>query len=191
MRTCECGIKIPDKARIDNRIRNLRNRTKCLNCQPFGSSPYSRRYLPEERKNIQRQIRNKKQAKWRDRKIQIDGVDPISTFRKTRKNLIVKAIGGSCGLCGYKKSQRNLVFHHLGNKVFSLTERSFQRCWEVLIPEIIKCILVCHNCHGEIHDNLISQELIQQLNNNLRQKYQIVIFELRVLKYNCYFFLGS
>jgi hypothetical protein len=59
----------------------------------------------------------------------------------------------------------NLAFHHTSNKQSSLSERDFQRSWAKLIPEIRKCVLACHNCHGEIHaelhDKIIPQKLIE------------------------------
>ena len=54
-------------------------------------------------------------------------------------------------VCGYDGCARNLVFHHLHSKRFDLSARSFQLSWKRLMPELKKCIMVCHNCHGEIH----------------------------------------
>lgn len=59
---------------------------------------------------------------------------------------------------------RNLSFHHLYDKDLKLSSREMQFSIKTLLKEVKKCILVCHNCHGEIHDNLISKDLISNLN---------------------------
>lgn len=50
---------------------------------------------------------------------------------------------------------RSLDFHHKdpNTKEFSIGKEG---CigWEKVKKEIDKCILVCSNCHGEIHDKL-------------------------------------
>jgi hypothetical protein len=74
---------------------------------------------------------------------------------KHRQNLKEKAIqykGGCCVLCGYNKCIQALEFHHLdpNEKDFTISETN-SIGWEKLKKEIDKCILVCANCHREIH----------------------------------------
>jgi len=82
---------------------------------------------------------------------------------KRRRELRRKAIeyaGGACSICGYKRSYRALSFHHTDptKKDFGLSARGLTRSWEKMKPELEKCILVCANCHAEIHDGLIEIE---------------------------------
>ena len=75
-----------------------------------------------------------------------------------RKKLMCKAIkyaGGQCVLCGYKKSSRALHFHHLDpdTKLFGISQKGITRAWKKVVQEIDKCILLCANCHAEVHDN--------------------------------------
>lgn len=74
-----------------------------------------------------------------------------------RKRLKVRAVeyaGGKCSLCGYKKCLGALHFHHPdNNKEFGVTSSGITRAWEVMRKEIDKCILVCANCHAEIHES--------------------------------------
>ncbi|MDC3368045.1 HNH endonuclease [bacterium] len=56
-----------------------------------------------------------------------------------------------CQICGYKKSLSALEFHHLHSKKRVISRMSgYSR--STLKDEIKKCILVCSNCHSEIHD---------------------------------------
>lgn len=69
-----------------------------------------------------------------------------------RKLKLIKMKGGECQLCGYKKCVAALHFHHLRDKVFQLDIRSCSnRTWKVLEEEVAKCLLLCANCHAEVH----------------------------------------
>jgi hypothetical protein len=73
----------------------------------------------------------------------------------SRKLSLVKAAGGKCTVCGYHTNLAALVFHHTGNseKDFKLDMRSLSnRKIEPVLKEIEKCILVCANCHAELHN---------------------------------------
>lgn len=54
-----------------------------------------------------------------------------------------------CSLCGYNKCIDALEFHHVGED--KQIEISKARTYAMLKREIEKCILVCANCHREIH----------------------------------------
>lgn len=60
--------------------------------------------------------------------------------------------GGKCCKCGYNKCVDALEFHHLdpSTKEFHLGEaRGYSL--DKLMKEMDKCILVCRNCHAELH----------------------------------------
>lgn len=67
---------------------------------------------------------------------------------------MVKAMGGKCQCCGYDRCFDALAFHHLDP---STKDLSFSRVranpvnWATVVAELKKSILVCHNCHSEIH----------------------------------------
>ena len=62
--------------------------------------------------------------------------------------------GGKCERCGYNKCIKALEFHHLdpSKKDFTISNDHFKLAEAV--EESKKCILICANCHRELHDNL-------------------------------------
>lgn len=74
---------------------------------------------------------------------------------QNRRSIKLKALeykGGKCSRCGYSKCQAALVFHHLYGKDFGISKDGRTRGWEIVKKELDKCILVCANCHAEIHE---------------------------------------
>ncbi len=63
--------------------------------------------------------------------------------------------GGSCELCGYSKCISALEFHHIdpSGKDFGIAYKGYTRSWAKVKEELDKCIMVCANCHREVHDN--------------------------------------
>jgi len=79
--------------------------------------------------------------------------------KKRRKKLRTMARdykGGKCQICGYKKCSRALSFYHTDpkKKGFGLTSRGLTRSWKKIQEEIDKCILLCANCHMEVHEGI-------------------------------------
>ena len=62
--------------------------------------------------------------------------------------------GGKCIRCGYNKCIKALEFHHIdpSQKDFTISNDHFKLL--DAIEESKKCILICSNCHKELHDNL-------------------------------------
>jgi hypothetical protein len=73
--------------------------------------------------------------------------------RKIIKEKLVNYKGGSCIKCSYKQSNSALCFHHIDkqNKLFSINGHHLCKKWEIVKQELDKCLLLCGNCHGEIH----------------------------------------
>jgi hypothetical protein len=85
-------------------------------------------------------------------------IQAVTKRRKRLKEMAVKSKGGKCQICGYSRLISALEFHHLdeNNKNFGLSTRGLTRSWEKIRTETKKCILVCANCHREIHGGLIA-----------------------------------
>lgn len=55
-------------------------------------------------------------------------------------------------ICGYEKNLAGLTFHHQADKSYKLDMRKLSnRTYESILEERGKCILLCHNCHMELH----------------------------------------
>lgn len=98
--------------------------------------------------------------------------------KKAIKKIIYELMGSNCVLCGYSKCKRSLHYHHINpleknssivNYIAGTNNSKFS--WEKLVIELRKCTVVCANCHGEIHDGLINQELISSFNEELYKNY--------------------
>lgn len=70
--------------------------------------------------------------------------------------------GGKCLSCDYNNYQGALEFHHLdpNEKEFDLSSVKHNSFNEKIKEELDKCILLCSNCHKEIHGGLISYDEI-------------------------------
>lgn len=83
----------------------------------------------------------------------------IKRWRKNVKSLLVEYKGGKCQIedCGYNRCNTALEFHHLdpNEKDFGIGESGRTMAFEKMKKEVDKCILVCANCHREIHAGLI------------------------------------
>lgn len=85
--------------------------------------------------------------------------EKVKVWRKTCKDRIVLAMGGKCCCCGYDRCTASLALHHLdpSQKDFGLGAiRANPKSWLTIVEEIRKCVLVCHNCHNEIHAGMRS-----------------------------------
>ena len=74
-----------------------------------------------------------------------------------RKALRAKALdymGGKCHICGYQKCMASLHFHHPDPMAKEFTVSSRLTSWSRIQRELDKCILLCANCHGEVHEGL-------------------------------------
>lgn len=88
-------------------------------------------------------------ARYRCKKC--DNKETIKRFRSYKK-AAVEYKGGACVKCGYNKCLGSLDFHHCDPTQKDPNWRKM-RNWplEKIKAELDKCILVCRNCHGEIH----------------------------------------
>ncbi len=99
----------------------------------------------------------KETRKYSDRKQYL-----INAVRKRRKQIRINAIeykGSKCESCGYFRCAEALEFHHLDpkQKDFSISSKGYTRGWDRVKEELDKCIMLCANCHRELHSKLAAR----------------------------------
>lgn len=158
-----CNKIIKNRMLIDGVVKEFYNRKYCIKCSPIGQNG---------------SITAKKYAKKRTHKkcSKCNKILAVSEFyskhykkylhslckkcynrmvkcRYNRyKELAIKYKGGKCIKCGYNKYIASLEFHHKNKntkefKISRLSHGSFEK----MTKELDKCILLCANCHRELH----------------------------------------
>ena len=71
-------------------------------------------------------------------------------YDKRRKLIDDYKLSKGCSICGYNKYAAALEFHHNGDKEFTISHL-LQHKVKTLKKEMGKCIILCANCHAELH----------------------------------------
>lgn len=163
-KTCQaCGVTFPFSLKIGGKLRNLGDRKYCLDCSPFGSrntrDPRNRQSGTIACVSCGRLYTHEphKGHSWtRCNSCMANGKKDGTNKRIDRKKKAVEYKGGACQLCGYSRCLRALSFHHRDPAEKDMKiGASFNRSWEACRIELDKCVLVCANCHMEIHAGLV------------------------------------
>jgi 5-methylcytosine-specific restriction endonuclease McrA len=94
----------------------------------------------------------KKYTKTKDRVKNFTRSESVVAWRKRTKIKLIEYMGGKCCVCGYDKCVGALQFHHKNpnEKDFTISGKTLS--FDRLKNEVDKCMLVCSNCHAEIHE---------------------------------------
>jgi len=145
----KCGEIIPYSLWIDGKKKNLQNRKFCLKCSSYGGH----NVFPDD---PSRKSKEKCYTYWTE----TDKVkNRFSMYKRglKRKEELIEMSGGKCSVCGYSKCIDALVFHHKDEttKLFGLAlNMLWSKNWTLILEEFKKCILLCSNCHIELHRKL-------------------------------------
>lgn len=73
--------------------------------------------------------------------------------RARLKQRAVDYMGRSCVGCGRQGPVAIFEFHHLDatTKDFGISEGGIIRRWGSIVAELAKCVMLCANCHREVH----------------------------------------
>jgi DNA-binding CsgD family transcriptional regulator len=108
-------------------------------------------YFKINRSTVIKYVENK-HIKLTKEQLRINNYNHVKSFRQKLKEKAVEYKGGRCEKCGYNKCIIALEFHHMNplEKDFNIGKNSML-AWGKVKKELDKCILVCANCHREIH----------------------------------------
>lgn len=76
----------------------------------------------------------------------------VLNWRNRVKQKLVEYKGGKCERCGYNKPCWSAYdFHHIdpAQKEFSISGKT--KAFDKIKSEVDKCLLLCRNCHAEVH----------------------------------------
>ena len=61
-------------------------------------------------------------------------------------------MGPTCGLCDLAGPPSLFDFHHrdAAEKAFGVSD-GIPRRWQKVVAELAKCVMLCANCHREVH----------------------------------------
>lgn len=163
----KCNKEFPFRIKIDGKIKNLNNRRYCLECSPFGK--HNTRKIEVIKRLAKYKIclmcNTKKSNKHfyvrRDGTEMLPYCKPCTSLQKIQRNRkfkqeCIKYKGGKCQRCSYNKCNNALEFHHIDQKQkdFSISEVRNKDMNNKVKSELDKCMLLCANCHREIHEEI-------------------------------------
>ena len=108
------------------------------------------------RTTILRYVEKRKYTPKNSKEKKADAVKAVQKRRLKIKLQSIEYKGGKCIKCGYNKCQGALEFHHIDptTKSFGISSKGHCNSWDRVKEELDKCILICANCHRELHANL-------------------------------------
>jgi hypothetical protein len=79
--------------------------------------------------------------------------DDLADVRRSRKAKAVAMMGGVCFGCERGNAHEVFEFHHLNalDKEFGISQDGVSRSWLKVAAELAKCVMLCANCHREVH----------------------------------------
>lgn len=166
---------------IDGKKYNMNNRKYCLNCSPFKMNnriqkhipkpqyyncPKCHEHLPYNEEFFYIRKNSNGRLSYFCRKCEI--IRTVKNRVKIKK-LLIEHFGGECIICKHKESQVSLCFHHIDP---SKKEISISKVCnlEKGIKEASKCILICRNCHFEIHSGFYPEYLLNKTSRDKRSE---------------------
>jgi cytochrome c553 len=121
---------------------------KCKNQKPLSRFISNRNF-----KNICKICHGKKIKSWRNENPEIEKSIRKKYFKRSAEYIKSFKENKSCSFCMIPYPPHVLDFHHIEEKISSIS-KLYGKKQEKVDAEIKKCILLCANCHrNETHDN--------------------------------------
>lgn len=159
----KCQNLVPKSIIIDGKKSNCQRRKYCFECSPFGlhnTKAMNKLHVVSVQQNICEECHELHSQKGRK---------CFKCYFNYRKLLVSEKVNSlvdcTCWRCGYDRCKRNIHFHHVDpeTKLFELSTRELMLKWTRVWAELQKCVALCANCHGEVHEGLISPQEIRSL----------------------------
>jgi protein-arginine kinase activator protein McsA len=82
--------------------------------------------------------------------------------RHRAKAAAIAMLGGKCNRCGWSGHQSAFEFHHKNpsEKEFSVG-RIINKSWKIIEQELLKCELLCANCHSVEHSDRDNEKFLE------------------------------
>lgn len=128
---------------------------------------YQKQWYKNNRERVlkrQKQYRKsnlKKRAKY-EKQYYLKNQEKIKEYNKQRSQkkrdwIVDYKLSRGCSVCGYNKCASALEFHHNGDKEFNIGNH-MKLSLENIKIEVKKCIIICANCHRELHEKKRGQK---------------------------------
>ena len=158
----KCKKIIPNKVIINDKPKYLYKRIYCLECSPFGIN--NRKHLEKwtnTEKTCSKCLLLKKYSDFyfnkKENRLYRYCKQCSKQYDKNKiakfKQLCLEYLGSKCNSCGYDKCQASLDFHHENPNIkkFNINQKKQMKLTDVIKKELDKCIILCSNCHRELH----------------------------------------
>jgi hypothetical protein len=170
----KCNNEFPCRIKINEKFVSLYKRNFCLECSPYG------KHNTKDITKIQNYVFEKNGVKYKKCPLCNNILELLKNyfvrkngkfhyycksclnkrsiqFQNDKKDECIKYKGGKCIICGYNRCRNALEFHHLDqkNKDFEIGYSIRRKKIEEIKLELDKCVLLCSNCHRELHGEYI------------------------------------
>lgn len=166
----DTGKEIQELRKQGLSLKDIKEKTgysKCTISKWCKDLPIQKEKLRKKRKINTRQRSSDTYRRWK------------FEARRNRIAFFREIYGNKCCICGYNKSSSALQFHHVNptTKEFIIGGVSAEYSIQRLISEVNKCVLICSNCHFEVHDGLKEIPITPRIIDISMIPKKLVIFE--------------
>lgn len=151
----KCNNDIPNKIIIDGKVKyKSKHRKYCFDCSPHNLHNTKKLEDKSDKKECICKQCGRAYIYKRSSGHTFDTCNScIQHNRRLKfKEDLVALKGGKCIKCGYNKCVNALHFHHLESDKKEINiSNIWNKSFDFITKEIEKCVLVCANCHAEIH----------------------------------------
>ena len=159
MPSCKlCSEFFSLRVTIDGKERLLAKRKYCLKCSPFGQHNTKQLHAPTDLSPERECESCKRVFPWARAAGHRGNLCNTCVQRKRRalfSALIDEQMGLECWICCYSHSKAAMHLHHVDPAAKSFAVGGAEsRSFEKVKAELLKCALLCSNCHAEVHEGI-------------------------------------